>query len=40
MGARLFIFSSVHSEEDVDQTVQALADSLDAMVAEGTLYKA
>ncbi len=40
MSARLFIFSSVHTEEDVDQTVQALGDSLDAMIAEGTLSKA
>ena len=40
MGARLFIFACVHTEEDVDQTVKALADSLDAMVAEGTLKRA
>ena len=40
MSARLFIFASAHTEEDVDQTVKALGDSLDAMVAEGTLSKA
>ncbi len=40
MSARFFIFSSVHTEGDVDQTVQALGDSLDAMIAEGTLSKA
>jgi len=40
MVARLFIFSSAHTEEDVDQTVQALGDSCDAMIAEGTLSKA
>ncbi len=32
-----FVFSAAHSREDIDQTVQALADSLDVMVAEGTL---
>jgi glutamate-1-semialdehyde aminotransferase len=34
-----FVFSAAHTREDIDQTVQALADSLDAMVAEGTLGK-
>jgi len=34
---RLFNMSSAHTEEDIDKTVAALADSLEAMVAEGTL---
>jgi len=37
MGARLFILSVAHTEEDIDQTVKALCDSLDAMIAEGSL---
>ena len=40
MSARLFIFSCVHTEKDVDQTVKALSDSFEAMLAEGTLKKA
>ena len=36
---RLFICSMAHNDEDIDFTVKALADSLDAMVAEGTLEK-
>jgi glutamate-1-semialdehyde 2,1-aminomutase len=36
---RFFIFSCVHTEEDIDKTVHALAESLDAMVAEGTLKR-
>jgi glutamate-1-semialdehyde 2,1-aminomutase len=39
MEGKLFILSMAHTEEDVDLTVRALADSLDAMVAEGTLEK-
>jgi len=35
----LFVLSAAHTREDIDQTVQALADSLDAMVAEDTLGK-
>jgi glutamate-1-semialdehyde 2,1-aminomutase len=34
-----FVLSAAHTREDIDQTVQALADSLDAMIAEGTLGK-
>ena len=37
MGGRFFILSSVHTVEEINQTVQALGDSLDAMVAEGSL---
>jgi len=40
MGARLFILSAAHTEEDIDQTVKAFGDSLDAMIAEGTLNQA
>ncbi len=31
--------SAVHTKEDIDQTMDAFADSLDAMVAEGTLKR-
>ena len=34
---KLFILSIAHTEEDIEQTVKAFGDSLDAMVAEGTL---
>jgi glutamate-1-semialdehyde 2,1-aminomutase len=37
MGARFFSLSIAHSEDDIDQTVKALCDSLDAMIAEGTM---
>ena len=37
MGARFFILSTAHTEEDIDQTVDSLGHSLDAMLAEGTL---
>ena len=37
MGGRFFILSSIHTEEDIDQTITAFGDSLDAMIAEGTL---
>jgi len=40
MGGRFFILSVAHTEEDIDQTVKAFGDSLDAMIAEGTLNKA
>jgi len=40
MGARLVILSAVHTEEDIDQTVKALCDSLDAMIEEGILNQA
>ena len=40
MGGRFFILSAAHTEEDIDQTVKALCDSLDAMIAEGTLNQA
>ncbi len=37
MGARLFILSAAHTEQDIDRTVEALCDSLHAMIAEGSL---
>ena len=37
MGARFFILSSVHNEREIDRTVEALVDSLDAVTAEGSL---
>ena len=40
MGARFFVLSAAHTEEDIDQTVKAFGDSLDAMIAEGTLNQA
>jgi len=33
----LFILSAAHTKGDINQTVNALSDSLDAMIAEGTL---
>ena len=38
--ARFFIMSMAHTKEDIDLTVKASADSLDAMVAEGMLKRA
>jgi len=35
--ARCFILSAAHTGEDIDQTIGALGDALDAMIAEGTL---
>jgi glutamate-1-semialdehyde aminotransferase len=35
--AQFPILSVAHVEEDIDQTVKALCDSLDAMIAEGSL---
>ncbi len=37
MAARFFIMSVAHTEEDLDRTIEALVDSLEAMVDEGTL---
>jgi len=37
MGGRIFILSSIHTEADIDQTIKAFSDSLDAMIAEGSL---
>jgi len=35
--SNLWIMSSAHTKEDVDHAIEALADSFDAMVTEGTL---
>ena len=37
MAGILFVFSAAHTREDVDQTVSALGDSLNALKAEGLL---
>jgi glutamate-1-semialdehyde aminotransferase len=37
LGGRMFVMSAVHTEEDVDKTVNALEASLVAMREEGTL---
>jgi len=37
MGARFFVMSGVHTTKDVDETVDALEDSLKEMLEEGTL---
>jgi len=39
MGARMFILSAAHTEEDIDRTVEAFGDSLNDMVTEGVLQK-
>jgi glutamate-1-semialdehyde aminotransferase len=31
------IVQAAHTKEDIDQTIEAFGDSLDAMIAEGTL---
>ncbi|MBT3363949.1 MAG: aminotransferase class III-fold pyridoxal phosphate-dependent enzyme [Chloroflexi bacterium] len=36
LGGRAFIFSCVHTKQDVDKTINALADSIDAMKKDGT----
>jgi len=35
MGGRFFVMSAAHGKEDVDKAMEAFAESLDAMVAEG-----
>jgi len=40
MGGRFFVMSAVHTKEDIDQTVEALGSSLDAMLADRVLQKA
>ena len=37
LGARVYVMSAVHTEEDVDKTVTALVDSLVAMREEGSI---
>jgi len=40
MDGELFILSAAHTKEDIDQTIHAFGDSLDAMIGEGTLSQA
>jgi len=40
MGGRFFVLSAVHTKEDIDQTIDAFSDSLDAMIAEGVIKTA
>lgn len=37
MGGRFFVLSSVHTKQDIDQTMEAFASSIDDMLAEGVL---
>ena len=37
MGGRFFVLSAAHTKEDIDQTIDAFSNSLDAMIAEGVL---
>lgn len=37
MSGRFFVMSAVHSKQDVDRTIEAFAESLDNMIAEGVL---
>jgi glutamate-1-semialdehyde 2,1-aminomutase len=39
MGGRFFVMSAAHSREDVNRAMEAFADSLDSMIAEGVLPK-
>jgi len=39
MDGEIFILSAAHTKEDIDQTTEAFGDSLDAMIAEGTLSR-
>jgi len=39
MGGRFFIMSAVHTQDDIDETIKAFGDSLDAMIAERVLAK-
>ena len=37
MPLNLFVLSAAHTKDDVDQSIRAFGDSLDAMISEGTL---
>jgi len=37
MGARFFVISAAHTKEDIDQTIDAFSDSINAMIAEGEI---
>jgi glutamate-1-semialdehyde 2,1-aminomutase len=34
MGGRFFVLSAAHTKDDIDRTIEAFSDSLDAMIAE------
>ncbi len=36
----MYVFSAAHTERDVDRTLEALDDPLDAMMAEGSIPQA
>jgi len=38
-GGRFFVMSIAHTHPDIEETIKAFRDSLDAMVAEGSLEK-
>jgi len=37
MGGNIFILSSAHTEDEINQTVKALGDTLNAIITEGIL---
>ena len=37
MSGRMFILAAAHTKDDIDQTMDAFSNSLDAMIAEGAL---
>jgi len=37
MSGRMFILTAAHTEDDIDQTIDAFSDSLDAMISENIL---
>lgn len=37
MGGRFFVLSSIHTKEDIDQTMETFASSIDDMLSEGLL---
>jgi len=39
-GRGFYTLSAAHTKDDIDQTIHAFSDSLDAMIAEGTLGQA
>ena len=39
MSGRLYVMSAAHTEEDIAQTIKAFGESLDAMIAEGSLVE-
>jgi len=40
MNGEFFMLSAAHTKEEIDQTIEAFSDSLDAMISEGTLSQA